>query len=656
MALVACSIASDLAQVKVTSPTSITVIYDGATFNWTTGDFTGKNDDVNVVKHTSTPLTTGAWVRQTAEKVSFPSDVGTLLGSVQDALSARGAPPAVLSERFYLTNRMTAAEITDCATQTGAINLSPKLQQLINDAAGREIYLPEGGLIKLQSSVSYVPSAPVAGQMYRGLKLFGTQGTTIRGPADFAIDIGTGAIFKFQDQCILSGFTIDGMNAAGSKGIRMERAYRVLIDSLNINHMKGDGIFVAVTQNDAGSSNNIEVVRTNMVGIGGWGFNHAPLPGANDLSYLWMHHCLFNACGTPEWKSITGITKANPGVVTCIGHGFVTGQKIRIGGVFGMFEVNTAYVFTVTVINANQFSIGVNTSNFGAYVSGGRAFPAVPGSGAVKLQTQASRLSDFAVTETQNCGFYIGGQAFRTAFENVTAENTNGISVLIDGGSGVSIRNSDLRCNASVATNFAHVLLDGTTRPVAAVDLIGNSIIQFNGSAPLVVDNPHTAFQAIGPNLGRIHIEGTNFYAYDTANQKRYGDGLFTATSPTLSDGYGGTAFEPGAAVNQSFAAANPVYTPDIRKGQTHILTLSPGASGTLTVNLPNIGGLGGLALNGAPLNVLLVNNSGGVAPINLVWNLPTKGAPATIAAGETKSGTWRFSSSYGWMQAAAWA
>jgi hypothetical protein len=69
-------------------------------------------------------------------------------------------------------------------------------------------------------------------------------------------------------------------------------------------------------------------------------------------------------------KAITGITKANPGVVTCAGHDLVTGDRIIISGVAGMTQVN-GVTFTVTVIDANSFSLGVNTGTYGAYTSGG---------------------------------------------------------------------------------------------------------------------------------------------------------------------------------------------------------------------------------------------------------------------------------------------
>lgn len=71
-------------------------------------------------------------------------------------------------------------------------------------------------------------------------------------------------------------------------------------------------------------------------------------------------------------KAITGITQANPGSVTCVGHGFSTGDKIKITSVGGMTQVNNTY-FTITVTGTDTFTIGVDTSGYGAYISGGSA-------------------------------------------------------------------------------------------------------------------------------------------------------------------------------------------------------------------------------------------------------------------------------------------
>jgi hypothetical protein len=73
--------------------------------------------------------------------------------------------------------------------------------------------------------------------------------------------------------------------------------------------------------------------------------------------------------------AITGITQANPGVVTTnLNHGYATGQVVHINGVVGMTAVNGGS-FTITVLTQTTFSLGVNTTSYGAYVSGGVVTP-----------------------------------------------------------------------------------------------------------------------------------------------------------------------------------------------------------------------------------------------------------------------------------------
>jgi hypothetical protein len=74
---------------------------------------------------------------------------------------------------------------------------------------------------------------------------------------------------------------------------------------------------------------------------------------------------------TQKDATVTGITAANPGVVTATAHGFSTNQSISFAGVVGMTEVN-GNSYTITVIDADSFSID-DTSAFTAYTSDGTA-------------------------------------------------------------------------------------------------------------------------------------------------------------------------------------------------------------------------------------------------------------------------------------------
>lgn len=88
--------------------------------------------------------------------------------------------------------------------------------------------------------------------------------------------------------------------------------------------------------------------------------------------YMRVHkdHALVLKTGT----TITGITNANPAVVTYAGADiFSNGMKVFIQSVAGMIEVNNRE-FTVANLNAgaNTFELsGINSTTFGAYTSGG---------------------------------------------------------------------------------------------------------------------------------------------------------------------------------------------------------------------------------------------------------------------------------------------
>ena len=70
-------------------------------------------------------------------------------------------------------------------------------------------------------------------------------------------------------------------------------------------------------------------------------------------------------------KTITGVTKANPGVVTCAGHGYTNGQVVKFGGVGGMTELN-GNTYTVANATTDTFELsGTNTTGFTTFTSGG---------------------------------------------------------------------------------------------------------------------------------------------------------------------------------------------------------------------------------------------------------------------------------------------
>lgn len=124
---------------------------------------------------------------------------------------------------------------------------------------------------------------------------------------------------------------------------------------------------------------NVAGVQTRLVSVkqqtgGGWSI----IVGGGDpyqVAYA-IYTALFDISTlVGSTLNVTGITQANPGQVTTDkNHGFATGQVIQMNGVVGMTTVNGVN-YTATVTGPKTFTIGVNTTGFPAYVSGGVVTP-----------------------------------------------------------------------------------------------------------------------------------------------------------------------------------------------------------------------------------------------------------------------------------------
>lgn len=81
-----------------------------------------------------------------------------------------------------------------------------------------------------------------------------------------------------------------------------------------------------------------------------------------------------------EWPvtvhEITNITKARQATITAPSHGIVlTSQEntpsVNFSQVKGMFQINGQSAFVTSVLNANNFTVALDTSQYTAYTSGG---------------------------------------------------------------------------------------------------------------------------------------------------------------------------------------------------------------------------------------------------------------------------------------------
>lgn len=74
-------------------------------------------------------------------------------------------------------------------------------------------------------------------------------------------------------------------------------------------------------------------------------------------------------------KTITAITKATSAQVTATAHGLSAGQVAYVASVGGMTEINGQWYLVKTVVDANNVTLAVDSTNFTTYISGGTISP-----------------------------------------------------------------------------------------------------------------------------------------------------------------------------------------------------------------------------------------------------------------------------------------
>jgi hypothetical protein len=128
-------------------------------------------------------------------------------------------------------------------------------------------------------------------------------------------------------------------------------------------------------------------------------------------------------------RAVTGITKANPAVVTSAAHNFKTGMTVGFSDVASMVQIN-GLTGRIAVIDPNNFSVAIDSRAFSAYTSGGFVGP-----DDALLQKLITAASEFIRQEcarefdsAERTGYYSGdggkGQRLITINSPITAVKT----------------------------------------------------------------------------------------------------------------------------------------------------------------------------------------------------------------------------------------
>ena len=131
-------------------------------------------------------------------------------------------------------------------------------------------------------------------------------------------------------------------------------------------------------------------------------------------------------------KAISGLTNANPGVVTATAHGYTTGDIVYVDNVGGMTGVNKR-AFVADSVATNTFNLkGVNTTDttvYSTYTSGGDSYKVTTSavaevSGVDGFDGQANEID---VTHLSSIGkeYLLGLQDFGTVSFDVFLKNSD---------------------------------------------------------------------------------------------------------------------------------------------------------------------------------------------------------------------------------------
>ena len=238
------------------------------------------------------------------------------------------------------------------------------------------------------------------------------------------------------------------------------------------------------------------------------------------------------------FAEISAITQANPGVITTVNpHNFTNNLSVTITDVLGMIQVN-GIAYTVTVIDGTSFSIGVDTTTFTAYTSGGKA-TAQSGAGGGGNVAGASGQIQF-----NNAGVFDATSA-------LTWDNFSSPKVLtVTGNANVT----DLNATSSVRADrlYSNVAIGSPPLQVVSTDRVANLNVSNSAVAGTVYTAAQPNITSVG-TLSSLNVTGTTTGSAFTANT-----GLFSGDGGGLSNIVGANV--SGAVALATFATtANAV-------------------------------------------------------------------------------------------------
>ncbi|MDE2233607.1 MAG: hypothetical protein KGJ90_05920 [Patescibacteria group bacterium] len=346
-------------------------------------------------------------------------------------------------------------------------------------------------------------------------------------------------------------------------------------------------------------------------------------------------------------KAITGITQANPAVLTVVGHGYTTGDWVYIASVTGMTNFNNlAWIVTVTDANhitlTDMFGNVVNSTTYSTYISGGttaRLYTLATPYAAVDLPylkyTQSADVMTLTCSNPTTNTEYIPYDLKRLGATNWTL-TANSFASVISAPTGVAVTANN---SAAVDTYYGYV--------VTAVD--ANTGQESVASSAVSAHNNNISLYAGSNVITWVAVTGASSYNIYKCTPS-YNAGI----SVGVPYGYCGTAL--GTSFTDSniladFTKVPPVHKDPFARGAITFVNRTAGGAGytqgTIGYTITTATGSGfvgtPIVVGGAFSGFLIVNSGSGYAggdTIAITDSGVGAGATATLTVG-AQTGTY---------------
>lgn len=332
-------------------------------------------------------------------------------------------------------------------------------------------------------------------------------------------------------------------------------------------------------------------------------------PNDNDVFVLFFGHNYLrfiqnNAYVLEATKTITGASKADPGVITSVAHGYSSGDWIIIQAVGGMTELNTR-TFEITKLTNDTYSLqdpfGVDfdTTSATTYTSGGT-------SARIYTITTTFASTDLATLKLhQNKNLVRITHKTYGRFDLIRLSDTNWTLTATATG-------AELAAPVGLVSTPSGSASAGMLWVVTAINAAGEESV---GSIPLVEDSSINYLTTPG-SLKLTWTAVMNAVSYNIYRSLILAAGSDVHKGMTV--GFVGTTFGPEFTDNNitaDFTATPPNFSNPFADGAITYIEVTAGGSGYTQASVVTISGGDGTGFLGFPI----VNSSGAVIAVVII-------------------------------------